>query len=159
MKSTGTWPDLIACHESHGSSLEGATRHSSSIASDQNQDYSVSVQFEKYRPDVESPQGSAINSSTVCKSYMCKKEWSETLIQGIQNSVSSSIPGKLNSSLRPFSKVDHMKQSHSLHSVQSPHLLNVPVLHTNSLDDQKGTISSIDSSHGLGSHMQHVKGQ
>lgn len=161
MKSTGTWPDLIACHESRGSSPQMTPRVSSSNASKRSQNYfqySVSVQFENVKPDGESSQGSSVHSSD--KSYTSENDTSEAVIQGRLHPVSS-IPGKLNSSnVRPFLKVNHLKHSHSLHSEKTqPCLLNVPVVRTNSLDGQKGTVCSIDSSHAFCLQKQHGKGQ
>lgn len=161
MKSTGTWPDLIACHESRGSSPQMTPRVSSSNASKRSQDYfqySVSVQFENVRPDGESSQGSSVHSSD--KSYANESNASKAVIQGRLHPVSS-IPGKLNSSnVRPFLKVNHLKHSHSLLSEKTkPCLLNVhvPVVRTNSLDSQRGTVCSTDSSHAFYSQKQHGK--
>ena len=164
MKSTGTWPDLIPSQDTSNSQQTTARLHSPDEPctfqeSPLSLQYSVSIQFGKNKlDDGKSLQESPVHASSV---YYHPMEDSNSMGHKLCP-VSWSIPGRLNSPvLKPFRKVDHMTHSRSSCSCASytlertppeqRHILNIPVMRTNSLDGQ--------SSSALHSHKCHAKGQ
>ena len=166
MKSTGTWPDLIPSQDTSNfqqttARLPSPDEPCTSQDNPLSLPYSVSIQFGKNGLDNEkSLQESPVHASSVDH---CPMEDSSLMVREHRLCpVSWSIPGRLNSPvLRPFRKADHMTHSRSSCScasytsertpVEQRHILNIPVMRTNSLDGQ--------CSSALHSHKCHDKGQ
>ena len=144
IKSTATWPDLIA-HEYESHSL--ATRQNTpddTRNSEPNLDcpvsvpYSVSIQFGRVGCNEEQSLPGLQKSN-------CHQS---NFVGGCQlNPVSWSIPGRLNSpSLRPFRMMSHTHSSCSCAAYVSEiplrdpqHFQNIPFVRTNSLDRHSST--------------------